>query len=576
MDASIVVVDVLPPGDSFQSLCKRQEQGPAAAPAAAGDPGQAQAGRGGGGRGVLRMLGLGRSRSSKAAAGPAPGELALPANAAPAGAATVLADFDMAALLGLVPQIPAVAGSSRGSSLVPSPSLSRTSSSNSRAGALAAAAAAAAALAPAGHAPADEQRSKAQQAAPAWFDEEVELQMRNTLVGSAALRCNLHCAAPCCPLCLPCGASVLACPAPAHGSQCSCILAPLALVLDTEPPVARRQPPWLQAEAHQLWQLARRRRQAAAGTASRQDTLQRLSRASCSDSDLLWVEEAAAGGALPSPSQRPAPGSGSSGSGSEGLPEASPFAAAAPLPRRQAAHHQAALASGAPLLLRSPSLPRATSQPGLIKQHSMPAGRGAGLPPLPPTPAPGQDRGTGAGAGATRRSDSEDDAASDSGQTVLSYASSSGPAPAAADWAGGGHGHSDSMPRGAAAIADLLAPRRRLPPLHVPAREAQPGPRLPGAVHRGSSGVQPRSASPLPTPSLTGGVSSGHRSRLPRSASSAAALLSTTSARSIAPHTPHTPSEAAAAAAQRAKQKQPSPRQLAASPNSRWLNVSGY
>ncbi|KAI3430380.1 hypothetical protein D9Q98_004975 [Chlorella vulgaris] len=124
VDASVIVADILPAGDSFQALCERHDARAAAAASAASSARR----QGGGGGAMLRLLGIGKPKSSKAARAaqavqPAP---------EPPSKTKLLCDFDSAALAGLVPAAPC--GSSLQSRSKPasrSSSLSRSSSSSS-------------------------------------------------------------------------------------------------------------------------------------------------------------------------------------------------------------------------------------------------------------------------------------------------------------------------------------------------------------------------------------------------------------------------------------------------------------
>lgn len=108
VDASIVVCDVLPPGQSFQEVCTSQH-------APAGGPSGSSSSDGGGGatrQALLRMLRLGRGKRSgskaqqRSAVAPAPGP-AVP---------KLLADVDTADLLGLLPTVSRCSSGSSGSS----------------------------------------------------------------------------------------------------------------------------------------------------------------------------------------------------------------------------------------------------------------------------------------------------------------------------------------------------------------------------------------------------------------------------------------------------------------------------
>lgn len=190
VDASVIVADVLPPGETFQELCKRQQAATAAA-AAGGLPPPGH----GVGPALRRLLGLRRTHSSPLPEQPQqlqqPGEAAKQAPAA----AKLLMDVDTADLLGLLP--PAGSSSARsllgGGSSVSSNASSASSTSTWHRIAAAAGYDAAAALADAAAQPSPPQPLPV----PVWFDEQLAEQMRAALVSTAGCcgRCRLLCCA---------------------------------------------------------------------------------------------------------------------------------------------------------------------------------------------------------------------------------------------------------------------------------------------------------------------------------------------------------------------------------------------
>lgn len=163
-DASAVVVDVLPLGDTFAELCRRQE-----APAAAA--------RGGSRRGLLRWGSRAVSAEAQAAAAQA-----AEAQLCPLPAARLLISFDSAQLLGLVPRsISPRSGSSFGR-----PKALDRISSNGLAR-LSKQLISAAIGAGVGATPAAEQSlGPPDMLAPAWFDESEAQLLRALLVSAAA------------------------------------------------------------------------------------------------------------------------------------------------------------------------------------------------------------------------------------------------------------------------------------------------------------------------------------------------------------------------------------------------------
>lgn len=122
VDASVLIADVLPRGETWQGVCARLDM-----ERPGGHASSHSSGGRGSGKGLLRLLGFGRQRGGHAAEQPAAAAGALAQTAAPK--AELLADYDTAALLGLAPPSAGSLSRSRSSS-----SLSSTSSLGSEGG----------------------------------------------------------------------------------------------------------------------------------------------------------------------------------------------------------------------------------------------------------------------------------------------------------------------------------------------------------------------------------------------------------------------------------------------------------